>query len=256
MQIEIFAILNKKENILDISLITAMFPLLLKGLKYNILIALIGIVFGFIIGCFAGFALQCKNKFLKAISYFYIWIIRGTPLIVQALYIYFVIPKTFNISLAIMSNGEVLVSESVMAGIIAITINSGAFFAEIVRSALESVDKGQWDAGKALGLSYVQILFHIIVPIAMRNIMPALFNQFIISVKDTSILTIIVVPEITHQMQNYAITTFQTIPAYTFGALFYLSIISILMIIQKFIEKKLKLSSNGKIRGGNKVAKN
>ena len=75
---------------MDISLITAMFPLLLKGLQYTILIALIGIVFGFIIGCFAGFALQCKNKFLKAISYFYIWIIRGTPLIVQALYIYFV----------------------------------------------------------------------------------------------------------------------------------------------------------------------
>ena len=124
---------------MDISLITAMFPLLLKGLQYTILIALIGIVFGFIIGCFAGFALQCKNKFLKAISYFYIWIIRGTPLIVQALYIYFVIPKTFNISLAIMSNGEVLVSESVMAGIIAITINSGAFIAEITVSSFLSI---------------------------------------------------------------------------------------------------------------------
>ena len=230
---------------MDLSLIATMFPLLLKGLQYTILIALIGIVFGFIIGCLAGFALQCKNKFLKAISYFYIWIIRGTPLIVQALYIYFVIPKMFNISLAIIKCGEIMVSESVVAGIIAITINSGAFIAEIVRAALEGVHKGHWDAGKALGLSYFQILFHIIVPIAFKNIMPALFNQFIISVKDTSILTVIVVPEITHQMQNYAITTFKTIPAYTFGAIFYLGIISILMIIQKIIERKFNLSTIG-----------
>ncbi len=240
---------------MNLSLIAAMFPLLLKGLQYTILIALIGIVFGFIIGCLAGFALQGKNKFLKAISYFYIWIIRGTPLIVQALYIYFVLPKLFDISLAITHNGEILVSESVMAGIIAITINSGAFIAEIVRSALESVDKGQWDAGKSLGLSYTQILFHIIIPIALRNITPALFNQFIISVKDTSILTIIVVPEITHQMQNYAITTFKTIPAYTFGALFYLAIISILMIVQKIIERKLKLTSQNSMKRGNSLVK-
>jgi glutamine transport system permease protein len=157
-----------------------------------------------------------------------------------------VLPKLFNVSLAIVYNNEILVSESVVAGIVAITINSGAFIAEIVRSALESVDKGQWDAGNALGLSYTQILFHVVVPIALRNIMPALFNQFIISVKDTSILTIIVVPEITHQMQNYAITTFKTIPAYTFGALFYLSIISVLMIVQKAIENKLKLSNQKK----------
>lgn len=236
-------------------LIEAMLPLLLNGLKYTILIATIGIVLGFIIGSLTGFALQCKKKLLRAIAYFYIWIIRGTPLLVQALYIYFAVPKIFNISLAIVHNNQVIVSESVMAGIIAITINSGAFIAEIVRSALESVDKGQWEAGYSLGLSYSQILFHVIVPISLKNITPALFNQFIISVKDTSILAIIVVPEITHQMQNYAITTFKTIPAYTFGALFYLFIISALMILQKFVEKKLNLPNTNMRRRGLKGAK-
>ena len=231
-------------------LIEAMFPLLLNGLKYTILIAVIGIVLGVIIGSLAGFALQCKKIMLRSISYFYIWIIRGTPLLVQALYIYFAVPKIFNISLAIVHNNQVIFSESVVAGIIAITINSGAFIAEIVRSALESVDKGQWDAGYSLGLSYSQILFHVIVPISLKNISPALFNQFIISVKDTSILAIIVVPEITHQMQNYAITTFKTIPAYTFGALFYLFIISVLMALQKVVEKKLNLPNTDKRRRG------
>lgn len=235
-------------------LIEAMLPLLLNGLKYTILIAVIGIVLGFIIGSVTGFALQCKNRAVKAIAYFYIWIIRGTPLLVQALYIYFAVPKILNRSLAIVYNGQMIASEGVVAGIIAITINSGAFIAEIVRSALESVDKGQWDAGYSLGLSYPQILFHIIVPISLKNITPALFNQFIISVKDTSILAIIVVPEITHQMQNYAITTYKTIPAYTFGALFYLFIISILMIAQKLVEKRFNIASSSDTR--RQVAKN
>lgn len=220
------------------SLITAMMPLLFKGLRYTILIALVGIMCGLFIGCLVGYALQCRHRILRIVSYFYIWLIRGTPLIVQALYIYFVVPKLFNMSLAISYGGKIIISENVIAGLIAIAINSGAFIAEIVRSALESVDKGLWEAGLALGLTYWQVLFYIAAPIALKNILPALFNQFIISVKDTSILTIIVVPEITHQMQNYAITTFKTIPAYTFGALFYLFIISILMIIQKYIEKR------------------
>jgi len=221
---------------------TAMFPMLLKGFKCTIAIALISILIGFIIGCLSGYALQCKSRILYALSYIYIWIIRGTPLIVQALYIYFVVPKIFNTSLAIIHNGEIFVTESVVAGIIAISLNSGAFIAEIVRSALESVSKGQWLAGEALGLTHSQILFRIVGPIALKNIAPALFNQLIITVKDTSVLAIIIVPEITHQMQNYAITTFKTIPAYTVGALFYLVIISAMMIIQKVVEKKIKHS--------------
>lgn len=220
----------------------AMFPLLLNGLRYTLIISLIGISFGFVIGCVTGYMLWGKTKILSPISSLYIWLIRGTPLIVQALYIYFVIPKMLNTSLAIIYNGEIIVTESVMAGIIAISLNSGAFISEIVHSALESVNKGQWLAGEALGLSHTQILFRIISPIAIKNIAPALFNQFIISIKDTSILTIIAVPEITHQMQNYAITTFNTIPAYTVGALFYLAIISALMIVQKVVEKMFKLS--------------
>lgn len=220
----------------------SMLPMLLKGLKYTLLIAALGIVFGLFIGCISGYALWKKHKIFYPISYAYIWLIRGTPLIVQALYIYFVVPKVLHTELSIIHNGEIIVSESVVAGIIAISLNSGAFIAEIVRSALDSVNKGQWLAGEALGLSSLQILFHIVGPIALKNIIPALFNQFIISLKDTSVLAIIVVPEITNQMQNYAVTTYNTIPAYTVGAMFYLAIISVLMVLQKIIEKKLTVS--------------
>lgn len=203
-------------------------PMLFRGLKVTLYIAVLGILFGFLIGSLSGYALQGKNKFTKAIANVYIWVIRGTPLIVQALYVYFVVPKL--IHLDISSN---------MAGIIVISLNSGAFISEIVRGALQGIDPGQKEAGLSLGLTQFQTLWHIIVPPAFKAMLPALFNQFIISVKDTALLSIIVVNEITKQLMNYQAITFNTIPTYTTGALFYLAIISILIIIQKQVEKKL-----------------
>ena len=147
----------------------------------------------------------------------------------QALYVYFVIPKITGVSLS-----------SNVAGIAVITLNSGAFIAEIVRGSLEGIDPGQKEAGVSLGLTPSQTLWHIIVPPAFRSMLPALFNQFIISVKDTALLSVIVVNEITKQIQNYAALSFKTIEAYTTGAIFYLVLISILIILQKQIERKIK----------------
>lgn len=213
---------------MDLSFLSKLLPMLFQGLKVTLLIAIFGIVFGFILGSATGFALQGKNKVLKVIANVYIWIIRGTPLIVQALYVYYVVPKLFHIELS--SNA---------AGILVITLNSGAFIAEIVRGALESIDIGQKEAGLSLGLTNSQTLWHLIVPPAFHSILPALFNQFIISVKDTALLSVIVVNEITKQIQNYAALSFKTIPAYTTGAIFYLILISILIILQKQVERKI-----------------
>ena len=213
---------------MDFSFLSVLLPMLFKGLKTTLLVAIWGIVFGFLLGTVAGFCLECKYKILKGISNVYIWIIRGTPLIVQALYVYFVLPKLLGVDFT-----------SNVAGIIVISLNSGAFIAEIVRGALDGIDPGQREAGLSLGLTSTQTLFHIIVPPAFKSMLPALFNQFIISVKDTALLSVIVVNEITKQIQNYAALSFRTIEAYTTGAIFYLFLISILIIIQRQVERKI-----------------
>lgn len=213
---------------MDLGFLSTLLPMLFQGLKTTIYIAVYGIILGFLLGALTGFALTCKSKVLKGLANAYVWVIRGTPLIVQALYVYYVIGKLVP-----------FFGNSNPAGILVITLNSGAFIAEIVKGALEGIDPGQREAGLSLGLSNTQTLWHIIVPPAFKSILPALFNQFIISVKDTALLSVIVVNEITKQIQNYAALSFKTIPAYTAGALFYLVLISILIIVQKWVEKKV-----------------
>lgn len=213
---------------MDLSFLGVLIPMLFKGLRVTLLVAVLGILFGFLLGAIAGFSLEGNKKVLKFLANIYIWIIRGTPLIVQALYVYFVIPKITGIDLS-----------SIVAGVIVISLNSGAFIAEIVRGALDEIDPGQKEAGLSLGLTATQTMMHIIVPPAFRSMLPALFNQFIISVKDTALLSVIVVNEITKQIQNYAALSFKTIEAYTTGAIFYLFLISVLIIIQKQVERKV-----------------
>lgn len=214
---------------MNLSFLSVLLPMLFRGLKITLLIAIIGIILGSILGSITGFALQSHSKVAKFIANIYIWIIRGTPIIVQALYIYYVLPKLIGIDFS-----------SNVAGIMVITFNSGAFIAEIVRGSLESIDPGQREAGLSLGLTPSQTLWHLIVPPAFRSMLPALFNQFIISVKDTALLSVIVVNEITKQISNYTSTTFKTIEGYTTGALFYLVIISILILLQKQVERKIR----------------
>ena len=213
---------------MSVALLKVLIPMLLSGLKFTIQIALLGIIFGFFIGSITGFVLQWKSKILKFIAGVYIWIIRGTPLVVQALYMYYVIPKLFNADMS-----------SYTAGVIVVSLNSGAFIAEIVRGALQGIDPGQKEAGLSLGLTSRQTLFHIIVPPAFRSMLPALCNHFIIIVKDTALLSIITVNEMTHQAQNYTALSFQPIPTYTTLAIFYLALISILILLQKYVEKKM-----------------
>ncbi len=218
----------RRDIFMSASLLQVLMPMLLTGLKFTIQIAIFGIIFGFFIGSITGFILQWKSKLLRFIAGVYIWIIRGTPLVVQALYMFYVIPQLFHTDMS-----------SYTAGVIVISLNSGAFIAEIVRGALQGVDIGQREAGLSLGLSSKQTLFHIIVPPAFRSMLPALCNHFIIIVKDTALLSIITVNEMTHQAQNYTAMSFQPIPTYTILGLFYLALISILILLQKYVEKRM-----------------
>ncbi|MCH3973422.1 MAG: amino acid ABC transporter permease [Oscillospiraceae bacterium] len=210
--------------------IITLVPMLMSGLQLTVLVAAVGILCGFVIGSVAGYALQSRSRVARTLAFVYIWLIRGTPIIVQALYIYYVLPLMLGSNIP-----------STTAGIIVISINSGAFIAEIVRGALESVDNGQKEAGRSLGMSNLQVLIHVVIPPAFRQMVPALFNQFIISLKDTSMLTIIVVNEMTQKAMSYAALTFDYVTTYSLLALFYLALISLLMVLQKFVERRMNL---------------
>ncbi len=202
-------------------------PMLFAGIKVTFFIAIFGILIGLVIGSLCGFVLQSRLRVLKVVAEAYIWVIRATPLMVQALYVYFVIPKWLDMDLSANT-----------VGIIVIALNSGAFMSEIVKGALGSVDPGQKEAASSLGISRLQTLIHVVIPPAFKIALPGLFNQFIISVKDTALLSIITVNEVTHQAQNYAALSFKIIPTYTVLALFYLVVISLLIILQKWVEKR------------------
>lgn len=214
---------------MNLDFLTVLLPMLFEGLKLTLLIAIVGIGFGILIGSLSGYALQSHNRLARTLAGIYIWIIRATPLMVQALYGYFVIPKLLGMDL-----------DNVTVGIMVIALNSGAFISEIVRGSLESIDHGQKEAASSLGLTNMQALIHIIIPPAFKLALPALFNQFIISVKDTALLSVIAVNEITHMGQNYAALSFKMIPTYTTIAVFYLVLLSALIILQKQVERKMR----------------
>jgi len=172
-----------------------------------------------------------KNKIVYAISTVYIEVVRGTPVLVQAIWIFFALPLIIGYTL-----------NSIVAGIIVIAINSGAYIAEIVRGAVESVAKGQMEAGRSLGLNQRQTMRHVIWPQAMKRMIPPLGNQFIISIKDTSLLSVILVPELIFQGRLIAANHFNAVEIYTTVALFYLAITLTLSIILRIIERRLNVN--------------
>ena len=140
----------------------------------------------------------------------------------------------------IVRSGHQQYKGAFIAALIAFALNSGAFISEIVKGALMGIDPGQKEAGASLGLTSTQTMLHLVIPPAFKSALPALFNQFITSVKDTALLSAIAVNEITHQAQAYAALSFKAIPTYTALAVFYLIILSILIIVQKQIERKMR----------------
>ena len=204
-------------------------PTLILGLKYTLLISVLGILLGFVLGMLTGLARSGKKGILNTIAGIYVGIIRGTPLMVQALYIYFAIPMILDIDIPVLA-----------AGVLTIGLNSGAYMSEVVRGAITSVDIGQKEAGICLGLSKVQTMVSIIIPQAFKIMLPSLGNQFIISVKDTSLLTTIGVAEMTRQATQAVSKSFRTVEIYTALAIVYLLLITTLSFLLKKLEGRLK----------------
>ena len=217
-------------------------PLLLNGLVVTVEIALISILLGMVLGLISCLFGLSKVKVLRGISAVYIWIIRGTPMIVQAFLVFFAFPQLIQL----ISPSFRL--EAFVAGCITLSLNAGAYMSEIFRAGIQAIDKGQMEAARSLGLSKGQGMRKIILPQAFKISIPPMVNQFIITVKDTSILSVIGLAEIVNKAKQYVGKTYQFFATYILVAVFYLIVISILMVISKFVEKKFSYESESKSR--------
>lgn len=208
-------------------------PLLFSGIKMTIYVALISIVIGIVLGLVACLFGMSKIKILKALSAIYVWVIRGTPMIVQAFIVYFGIPQLIQL----FDPNFRLVSFT--AGVITLSLNVGAYMSEIFRGGIQAVPKGQTEASRSLGLSQSQTMIKVVLPQAFKISIPSIVNQFIITVKDTSILSVIGLADIVNKGKVYVGRSYQFFATYILIAAFYLVVISILMVISKIVEKRI-----------------
>lgn len=202
-------------------------PYLLKGVPYTLLISFGGLAIGFLLGIFFGLLRISPMQWLRWPAITYIEVFRGTPVLVQVLFIFYGLPQ--------LLGGPI---DAVTAGIAAIAVNSGAYISEIVRGGVQSIERGQREAGLSLGLSRVQTFRYIIWPQAFRRMIPALGNQGIISIKDTSLFAVIGVGELVRQGQIYIATTFNALEVYLMVAVMYLIITLTLSIALRMLERK------------------
>lgn len=208
-------------------------PLLLDGVKVTVLISLLSIAIGIVIGLFSCLMAISKSRILKAVSKVYVWVIRGTPMIVQAIFVFYGVPQIIS-----MMTGRFAFSP-MTAGAITLSLNAGAYLSEIFRGGIAAVDKGQMEAARSLGLSHGKAMMKIILPQAFKIALPSMVNQFIITIKDTSILSVIGLAELTNRANTYVGKTYQYFETYLFVAVYYLVVISILMIVSSHLEKKI-----------------
>ncbi|GGC99635.1 glutamine ABC transporter permease [Thalassobacillus devorans] len=203
-------------------------PMLLEGLVWTLLITGIGLIFGFILGAIFGFARLSKSKIIYGIATVYVEVVRGTPILAQILFIYFGLSDLLGVNI-----------DKITASIIAIAINAGAYIAEIVRGAVYSIDKGQEEAGRSIGLTRNQTMRYIIWPQAFRRMIPPLGNQFVISLKDTSLFSVIAVGELLYMGQQYYGATFAAFEALTMVCIMYLVITVPTAVYLRRVERRL-----------------
>ncbi len=207
-------------------------PMLLVGAKMTVYVSIVSIVIGIVVGLLACFMVRSRIPILRWIANIYIWIIRGTPMLVQAYLIYFAMPSVIRLAIPGFRLAETT------ASIITLSLNAGAYLAEIFRGGIAAVPKGQSEAARSLGLGSGRTMMKVVLPQAVKISIPSMVNQFIITVKDTSILSVIGLADLTNLTKQWVGATYQFFPGYVLLAVFYLAIISVLMIISKHIERK------------------
>lgn len=198
-----------------------------KGIGYTLLITAVSVVVGVILGTLLALMRLGKNKVIKVIAVSYIEFVRGTPLMIQVMFVYFGIGMLVNIP-------------ALIAGIIAVSLNSGAYIAEVIRSGISSVDDGQMEAARSLGLSQKETYQSVIIPQALKNIWPALGNEFITLIKESSIVSIIGVTDLIYQMKMVQSATYKGIAPIFVAMLIYFVLTFSLSKLLNYFEGKMK----------------
>jgi len=214
----------------DWAVIEEALPNLLTGTLMTIKITFWGLAGGFLLGALSGVTRAYGNAIVSGIAQVYVAVIRGTPIVVQVMFIYFALPLLANIRV-----------DAEFAAIATLIINSGAYISEIVRGALLSVHKGLKEAGQAMGLPFHKILVHIIGPVAFRRMIPPLGNQCIISLKDSSLFIVIGVAELTRQGQEIMASNFRAVEIWSAVAIIYLILTGLMALILHLVEKRMRI---------------
>ena len=214
--------------------------LLMAAMGQTLLLALYGLFFACIIGLVVGLMSVVKNRACNIIATIFVDIIRGVPMIVLAFFVYFGVPMLMNDNLNWTAmTGSKFTFTALQAGIICLSLNCGAYMAEIIRAGIESVDKGQMEAARSLGLPYWKAMAKVVLPQAIRTMIPSIINQFIITLKDTSILSVIGFPELVNTAKNVVGITMSAFQVWSIVAIMYLVVITLLSRLAKRVERRL-----------------
>lgn len=208
--------------------LNAFWPMLKQGLIYSIPLTLVSFAIGMVIAILSALLIINRVPVLSQLMRFYVWVFRGTPLLVQLFIVYWGICNPMKIS-------------NLVACVIALSLNVGAYASETIRAAILSIDRGQWEAGYSVGMTYQQAFWRIIVPQAAKVSVPPLFNTFISLVKDTSLASNIMIAEMFRKAQEFAASSLKYLLIYSEAALIYLMFCTILNGVQKVCEKRLRV---------------
>jgi glutamine transport system permease protein len=215
---------------LDFSIIPGILPALFVGARLTVQLAFIAVAIGLIIGSFVGIGRVSSNRVIRTITSIYVDFIRGTPLLVQLFLVYFGLPSIIGRPIPPFT-----------AAIAAMGINSGAYVAEIVRAGIQSIDKGQMEAARSIGLTYSQSMQYIIFPQAFRRIIPPLGNEFVAMLKETSLVSVIALEDLLRKGQVVITRTFRPFEVYIVVALIYLVMTLAISRLVAWSEKRLKV---------------
>ncbi|GAB1532151.1 MULTISPECIES: amino acid ABC transporter permease [Brevibacillus] len=202
-------------------------PVLAQGSVVTLKITIISLFFALLIGLLFGLMSTSRSKILRGIATAYVDFLRGTPLLVQIFFIYFGLPPVLDIKIP-----------ETTAGILALSLNAGAYLAEIFRGGILSIDKGQMEAARSLGLSHGKAMRLVILPQAVRRMIPAFVNQFIVTLKDTSLLTVIGIRELMNSGEIIISSNFRSFEIWAVVAVFYFLMIYILSLLSRSLERR------------------
>lgn len=207
--------------------------MLLSALGKTLLLTFLSLLFAMVIGMIFALMNVGRNRFFNCIGTAYVDAVRGVPLIVLAYFIYFGVPAGLKVWMPDFR------LTALQAGTIALAMNCGAYMAEIIRAGIESVDKGQMEASRSLGLTYGMSMRHVVLPQAIRTMIPSIINQFIITLKDTSILSVIGFPELTNMGKTISGNTFKSLETWAIVGVMYMIVIITLSKLAKKVERRM-----------------